>query len=153
MTTNFSLVEVTTWARHQAMSDADKKKATDLALYEMNDEVEANAKRIAIELQKLRDKINAENPEFKGKLALRILSWFRPKSWELYRKRSGNSQHTKGHAVDFIIIGCGPDKAQELMRKLFEDLKDWNGGLAMSERNNKIGFIHIDLGKKRRWKY
>lgn len=153
MTQNFSIVEVTTWARHQSMNDADRKKATEMAMDAMNDEVEANAIKIANELQKLRDKINTENPEFGGKLGLRILSWFRPKKWELYRKRSGNSQHTKGHAVDFIIVGCEQKKAQELTRKLFNDLKDWNGGLAIMERNNNIGFIHLDLGKKRRWNY
>ena len=32
---------------------------------------------------------------------------YRPKEWELYRKRSGKSQHTVGNAVDFSCASFG----------------------------------------------
>jgi uncharacterized protein YcbK (DUF882 family) len=47
--------------------------------------------------------------EYNGKIGIRAVSWYRPKAWELHRKRSGASQHVTGGAVDFIITGVKTD--------------------------------------------
>jgi zinc D-Ala-D-Ala carboxypeptidase len=39
--------------------------------------------------------------ELLGNMPLKIHCGLRPYEWELYRKRSGKSQHVKGNAIDF----------------------------------------------------
>lgn len=38
---------------------------------------------------------------------IKVHCGYRPKTWELYRKRSGKSQHTVGNAVDFSCASFG----------------------------------------------
>jgi uncharacterized protein YcbK (DUF882 family) len=154
LTKNFHLNEVFDWAKHQAMKPSDQKTATQLAQMALNDKTKAAANSIAIELQEIRDRLNARYPEYKGKLGLRVISWLRAKQWELMRGRSGNSAHVEGHAVDFIITGAkDQEETNRLMNEVFEDLQSWDGGLAIKKTGERISFIHIDLGEKRRWKY
>lgn len=150
---NFTKKEAIEWANTQSMSDKDKKYCIKLSTENWNDDVENKAKLIANELQLIRDKINSEFPQYNGKIGLKILSWFRAKEWELHRKRSGKSEHTKGWAVDFIVTNIPDNYIPVIMDWLWIYLHNWNGGLARFYKNKKWTFIHIDLGKKRRWEY
>lgn len=103
---------------------------------------------LAAELQKLRDKAKSEfGDRFKG---LNITCGIRPEKWEKMRGRSGKSQHTQYWAADFTPI-CDPSDFEEVFNWLFEELADFNGGVAINKRTK---FIHLDLrGTKARWEY
>ncbi len=154
LTSNFHLNEVTNWPKFQGMKPTEQALAIQLATDNLTDEVKENARKIAVELQELREIVNHEFKHIGVEIGLRALSWFRPKEWELMRQRSGNSQHITGHAVDFIVTGLTPEQTKVVMQWLFNYLHDWNGGLAVKYgAGGRISFIHIDLGKKRRWVY
>ena len=112
-----------------------------------------NAKKIALELETIRAKVRAAYPDYN--IGIRILSGLRPKAWELYRGRSGTSRHTIGDVADWDVIAKGlpVTKRNEIMAWIFKELSDWNGGLAVKYSGNRVSFIHIDLGRKRRWTY
>ena len=149
---NFTLREVIEWPKHQAMNPLDRAKAHEMALKALNQRTYENAKKIAKELQNARTLANARFPEMQGRIGIKCLSWLRALEWELYRRRSGKSQHIHGHAVDYIVTNCG-HRTDEVMGWLFREYKDFNGGLARMVRNDKYIFIHLDLGPKRRWEY
>jgi hypothetical protein len=128
-----------------------------------------NIKKIAVEVQNLRDKVNLK---FRGKdnkdIGLRITAGFRTKRWELHQKRSGNSMHVPAIAADFFPVNCVDDKQYiEIVNWIMHEYRNWNGGLAIKDYQlkkdknkkdipdqiEKYGFIHLDLGTKRRWKY
>jgi len=95
---------------------------------------------LAIKLEELRLKYKAAG--------VVVNSWLRPPS---YNKRIGGaakSVHLQGLAVDVLFAGCDNNK-------VFASLdKTWQGGLAIKKDwSGKVGFIHIDLGAKRRWEY
>lgn len=98
-----------------------------------------NIKKIAKELQIIRDKYNK---------AITINAGYRCYTWEKHQGRSGKSQHVVGHCVDFII------KDNKIMQEIYDDLiLHWNGGIA-KKGSNPISFIHIDLrGYKVTWEY
>jgi hypothetical protein len=151
---NFTKKEATDWAVHQVMTPKDKQLAIDLARLAMEDpKVLQNAVRISEKLQAIRAAVNAQFPKYGGKIGLRPLSWVRAKEWELKRGRSGLSQHVTGHAVDFIAVNITPADYSAVMEWLWLHLQGWNGGLARLYKNNRWSFIHIDLGRKRRWEY
>jgi uncharacterized protein YcbK (DUF882 family) len=151
---NFILAEVVEWPKNvSTMSASDRILAMKMAVKNLTPGVVEFARRIAQKLQEIRDKVNAKFTEYKGKLGIRATSWFRPKIWETYRNRLGGSQHTIGHAVDFIVTGCSTEDYPKIMDWIWEELKNWNGGLARLYRNKVWTFIHIDLGSKRRWNY
>lgn len=115
---------------------------------------------IAFELQKVRDRAKAR---FGDRLrGLRIVAGLRQKMWELLRDRSGNSEHVEGWAVDVQPI-CDDEDYAEIFDWIFNDNKDWFGGLAKANYNigkkvaikdKKYGFIHFDLrGIIARWVY
>lgn len=151
---NFTIDEVYNWINRLGYNDETKNWLIKMC----KDDIESNPDRllfiksIATELQRIRDFVNQQFPEFGGKLTVNITSWLRPIEWEKFRRRSGNSRHTNGDAVDFIIGGAG-GKTNEIMHWLFRYLNNWNGGLAAFVRNGMYSFIHIDLGRKRRWYY
>lgn len=164
LTNNFSLSEVTDWPKFQNISASDKTK-----LQNWINEVMANttnrisviheAKRIATHLQELRNVVNTQFPQFDGKIGIRPLCWLRPKAWEIFRGRSGEGQHPTGNAVDFIVVNVPNNKVQVVMDWIWDYLNgknggnDWNGGLARLHLENRTRLIHVDLGRKRRWKY
>jgi hypothetical protein len=152
---NFNISEMVAWPQYQGMPAADLQKCTELIAKNFTAEIAAQGERIMNEAQIIRDWINAKYPQENNKIGLRIVSGFRPVEWELYRKRSGKSQHTKGHAIDFIVVGVDAKKAQMYMNEIYNRLVaiDWNGGLARLYKGGRYGFIHIDLGGKRRWEY
>ena len=152
---NFTWDEVTNWSKHQSkMSVSDKLKAKTLAEKALTSTTKKNAQLIATSLQLIRDLVNTVFPEYKGSIGVRPLSWLRALAWEKYRKRSGTSQHVEGHGVDFVLTGIPAEDAQKIMKWLFKLLENWEGGLAVKyDEKGNIVFIHIDLGKKRRWVY
>lgn len=71
-----------------------------------------------------------------------ITSWYRTPAANRSNRGAKNSRHLYGDAVDAIFPGNF---------KLHDRLEPtWNGGLA---RSFKLGFLHIDLGPRRRWNY
>lgn len=158
LSNNFIIREVVHWANNIWMSEEDRKKAIELSEkgFKENKEVRINAKKIAQELQLIRDAVNDKFPTIiQPEIALTVTSWYRNPEWEEYRNRSKKSQHTTGHGVDFIVSNVHPKDVKRVMDFIFfEYLKDWNGGLARKINNiGNYSFIHIDLGLKRRWNY
>lgn len=154
LTDNFILAEVVHWPNNvSSMSAIDRALAMKLAVENLTPGVIDYAKRIAEQLQMIINRVNAKFSEYKGKLGIRVTSWFRPLAWERHRKRSGGSQHVVGHAVDFIVIGCKASDYSKIMDWIWNELQGWDGGLARLYRNNHWSFIHIDLGRNRRWEY
>jgi hypothetical protein len=157
MTPNFRESEITSWPVHQSMTEDDRRLAIRLATEHLTDDVRANARRIAQFMQLLRDGLNHIFPEYNGNIGLRAVSWFRPVAWERHRRRDGSSQHTTGHAVDFIAVihqsNVQPSDIQNIMNAAWNILQNWHGGLARLHRGNRTSFIHIDLGTRRRWDY
>jgi uncharacterized protein YcbK (DUF882 family) len=156
MTKNFSEKEVIDWAKFQGITGNDLQLLNKWIEEEFNNEVKANAKLIAVELQAIRGNVNSAFSSYNDKIGIRCVSWFRPKKWELHRKRSGASQHITGHGVDFIITGVTPSDYPVIMEWIWNELNKgtgFNGGLARLYKNNRWSFIHIDLGRKRRWEY
>ena len=146
LTTNFSLKEF--------MEGEMPKEAIKMNYDLLTDEQRKNIGLIAIELQKLRDKTKAE---FGSKFTcFKVTSGLRQKAWELKQKRSGNSQHTKGWAVDFQPI-CANEDYLIIFGWVFKQLENFKGGVAQKKPNIKAGlkgFIHLDLrGVRARWEY
>ena len=71
------------------------------------------------------------------------------------QKRSGNSQHVTGGAVDIQAINCSREQTVDIHYWIIEKYKEYNGGLAIKVANNgKLGFIHLDTrGEVARWTY
>jgi uncharacterized protein YcbK (DUF882 family) len=138
MTPNFSLSELITWPDHHPMSDADTALAHRLIRENITLEHVRQAQRITARLQEVRN----DFADAFGDTPFIITCWLRPIAWEQHRNRSGNSQHTTGNAIDFVPRLWQPQH-REWMR---ERLHDWNGGMKIYNT-----FIHIDLGRKRRW--
>lgn len=155
LTSNFKLKEAVEWANHiSTMSFADKTLAIKLATEAAKDfNTMNNIMRIAIKLQEIRNKINVQFPSYNGNIGIRVTSWLRPVEWEKHRRRNGTSQHTTGHAVDFRVVGVSNADYNRIMQWLFNYLNNWDGGLARSMNGSNYTFIHLDLGKKRRWTY
>jgi hypothetical protein len=146
LTANFSLKEF--------IEGEMPKEAIKMNYDLLTDEQQKNIGLIAIELQKLRDKTKAEfGSKFTG---FKITSGLRQKAWELKQKRSGNSQHVKGWAVDFQPI-CSNEDYLIIFGWVFKQLENFNGGVAQKKPNLKAGlkgFIHLDLrGSRARWEY
>ena len=122
---------------------------------------------LASELQKLRNIINAEFKQGNGgrEIAVKLNSAFRCKEWELFRGRTGSSQHCVGAAADIQPVNCSNRLAVEIMQWLYEKHYSrehgWPGGFAMSKPVytqggiiERVGFLHYDLrGFPARWQY
>lgn len=156
LTKNFSRSEAFDWYKYHGITGKNEKNLKTWQKEDLNSDVEKNIKNIALKLQQLRDKVNEKFPEYKGDVSLKVTSWFRPVKWEKFLGRTGTSMHTKGHAVDIIVSNTSQSKVNTIMDFLWEYLSkdlDWNGGLARSKKFGRYQFIHIDLGRKRRWTY
>lgn len=112
--------------------------------------------------QLIRDLINQNFKSDTGKseIGLQINSGWRCREWELYRNRSGESQHTIA-AYDAVPVNCSLKQAAEIIAWLhYKHYRHYNGGLAMKKPKIKAGeivsagFIHFDFrGVKARWTY
>ena len=117
--------------------------------------------RMALELEKVRKLVN---DNYKSdinfpEIGLRITAGYRCKEWELFRGRSGNSQHTIC-AVDFQPINTSREFAAKILQFVYDKYYHWwAGGLAIKHPSKEgnillIGFIHLDpREKKARWIY
>lgn len=119
----------------------------------------ANIKKIAKELQFVR---NLVNTEFKTEIGIEITSGFRCLEYEKLKGRTGESQHTQGHCADFRVVCESDDIYNDAMRSIFKYYrdKDFIGGLAKkisnlpAHSNRQMRFIHIDFrGSIARWTY
>jgi len=156
LTNNFSLWEAKKWYRFFNISFTVLENLKQWIEDEFNDEILQNVKVIAQDLQQIRDLVNEAYPNYNGKIGIRATSWFRPFKWEKFRKRSGLSQHVKGHAVDFIVVNVSTQDFPKIMDFIWKHLNKgdgYNGGLARLYKNKIWSFIHIDRGRKRRWNY
>lgn len=80
-----------------------------------------------------------------------VTSGYRPVEWEKRQGRGGASQHTQGHAVDFVFAG---QNAQKAMQEVWEVIsRNWHGGYARKVSGGIYRFIHVDLGQRRTWNY
>lgn len=157
LTENIGIKEVYEWPNLQAMNNADRLKAIQMASAAMNERTMVAAQAAAKELQRLRDEVNKQFPAFGGNISIRALSWLRPVEWEKYRGRSGKGQHPTGHAVDFIFYHRRASASQinDMMKWAWKQYTgSWPGGLARLVRAGKYSFIHIDHRNSRaRWEY
>jgi hypothetical protein len=156
LTKNLNRSEAFDWHKHHGVFGTNLKNLKQWQKEDHTPTVEANIKAIAEEVQIIRNEVNKAFPEFKGQIGLKITSWFRPVKWERLRGRTGSSQHVTGNAVDFIAVNIPSNKVVEAMDWIWEYLNKgpgWKGGLARLYKNKTYGFIHIDLGRKRRWEY
>ncbi len=122
---NFILREAIEWAVHLPMSNEDVRKATDLAMKNLNPQVLVYMSYQAMRLQHLRDSLNRDYPDLK--LRIRVTSWLRPVEWEHYRGRDGTSQHTTGHATDIVVIGAPAELHESVMESAYKKLKILRG--------------------------
>jgi hypothetical protein len=131
---------------------------------DLTQQTKDNCKRIAEVIQEVRNKVNEKFAGKDGKpIRLRPSCGFRTRRWELHQKRSGNSQHVTALACDFFPVNCVDDAQYiEIVNWIMNEYKNWNGGLAIKKHTFKkgsktaietYGFIHLDLGAKRRWEY
>ncbi|MEM4554837.1 MAG: D-Ala-D-Ala carboxypeptidase family metallohydrolase [Candidatus Anstonellaceae archaeon] len=125
---------------------ADREFLRPLVERQFRGDIERNAQRL----------VDAINPVIvpimqKHKVTVIVTSGFRPVEWERRQGRSGTSQHTQGHAVDFVFAG---QNAQAAMQEAWEIIsKNWNGGYARKMNGRLFSFIHVDLGRRRTWNY
>jgi uncharacterized protein YcbK (DUF882 family) len=154
LTENFNLSEVFEWGKWQGLSASDNALLTKWQKEEWSDKIHLpKAIEIAEDLQSIRDLINQMFDKYNGKIGIRVVSWYRPRKWELHRKRSGGSQHVTGGGVDFVVTGVSEEHYAEIMKFIFEMLNNYDGGVARKITNDRYSFIHIDKGAKRRWEY
>ena len=138
MTRNFTLPEFFTWPYRLNLSESDKVKATNMMLQHVTVKHIDMVIDLVEELQDIRD----DFADAFGETPFIVTCWLRSPEWERYRGRNGSSQHTQGHAVDFV-----PRKWQKVHRDwMKERLKDWEGGMKVYSWG-----VHIDFGQKRRW--
>lgn len=77
-----------------------------------------------------------------------IISGFRASKYNLNLRKKGrqvarNSQHTKGNAVDFRLVGVNTRRLRDFARALRL------GGVGYYPRS---GFVHVDVGPVRTWR-
>lgn len=101
-------------------------------------------------LSTIRVLAEARRTEEAGALRIDIVSGYRSaKLNERMRKKgrhvASHSQHSLGHAIDFRLGTAAPKE----VRRSLEDLR-WGGGIGQYDGATDR-FIHLDVGKKRRW--
>lgn len=118
-------------------------------------------KSLAEDLEKMRLLVNDNFTSDIGfkQIGIRIEAGYRCKEWELFRGRTGNSQHTIC-AADIKPINCTREMTVKILHWIFSKYNEyWKGGLALKSpsKEGKIlltGFLHIDKrGKRARWSY
>lgn len=118
-------------------------------------QTDANGIKVLELLQQGRNHLNAKFGHLFGPIGIVILCGFRPVKWERYRGRTGKSMHVENAAADVkpVLIDKSLKFSEVVYSLLMDELMDFwanhNGGLARKGNS----FIHIDTGRKRRWKY
>lgn len=135
LTTNFSLKEF-------IISKFYSKKQQKQVFKDFNKDSDllVNAKELASNLQVLRDYLNA-------KITINIA--YRPKWYELFKNRSGKSQHCFCKAADIKVKGYTPFEVYDIIEYLISIGKMKQGGLGKYNT-----FTHYDIrGFKARWDF
>lgn len=112
----------------------------------MNSEVRRpRSKEVAQEIAKIAKVLMELSQKYNGGKKMNVTSWYRPPEINAAFASGPNGPHTKGNAVDFWFDPPAQFNA------MFKELDtNWNGGVA---KNHAEGWMHIDLGSKRRWNY
>ena len=145
---NFSIREVVEWPNRINMPVKDRAYAIRLATDNLTFGVLIECGMVASQLQSVRNAVNAAFPQYNNRIGFIVTSWFRPVKWELHRKRSGNSQHTIGNAIDFTVTSNVSGADRERIWKWLSDYlgENWPGGVGRYRT-----FYHVDLGARRSW--
>lgn len=117
-------------------------------------------RRMAARLEAVREDTNRKFVSDTGakEIGLQVTSGWRCRAWELYRNRTGRSQHTIG-AADVIPVNCSNEQRAEIMQywevKYLPRDSGWEGGFAIVlPKGDKHGFAHFDnRAKAARWTY
>jgi hypothetical protein len=154
ITHNFNLREAFTWAK-KWLTTLEYNRYLEECEKEHTPEREAALIRELKRAQTYRDALNRKFPEYGGKIGVRITSGVRPLWYERLKGRAGGSRHVQWDALDFDITGVPEPKRSAILKWLWLDIDaNHNGGAAISYRQDgTIAFIHVDSGRKRRWKY
>ena len=154
ITQNFNLREAFTWAKKWLTTEQYDRYLEECEK-EHTPEKEAALIRELKRAQTYRDALNRKFPEFGGKIGVRITSGVRPLWYERLKGRAGGSRHVQWDALDFDITSVSEPKRSAILKWLWLDIDaNHNGGAAISYRQDgTIAFIHVDSGRKRRWKY
>ena len=105
---------------------------------EMPDNVLDNVKKLALSLQKVRDKI---------KKPIKVNSSYRCLHHNRNIGSNDSSQHVLGKAADIVIKGQIPEQTANLLEVLIDNNEISQGGLGIYNT-----FTHYDIrGRKARW--
>lgn len=155
LTKNFTLRELVEGMMPEVAIKWNWEDITDAHVVELT--------KIAQVLQKIRDEVNANFKRKDGKeIRMKLSCGYRCLRWEKSRGRTGGGMHDDAKAVDFFPDNCEDDAQYvTIFNWIMQKYSKWDGGLAaksyvMSLKTKRLvskGFIHIDNGRKRRWKY
>lgn len=116
----------------------EHQKQVWVSYYAQENELLKNIIKLAFNLQTLRDEL---------KQPIRINIGYRPEWYELYKNRSGGSQHCLGKAADIVVDGYTPQEVAETIERLILEGEMLQGGLKAYDT-----FVHYDVRRKRaRW--
>ena len=151
---NFNLNEMYQWPKRQKMLPRERAMLESWIAEARTPQTDANGTKVLKLLQQGRDYLNLEFRDLFGPIGIVVLCGFRPKKWELYRGRTGGSTHVENGAADVKHVLLDGTKISQkghdmLMDALMTFWANHNGGLARKGSS----FIHIDIGRRRRWKY
>lgn len=151
---NFNLNEMYEWPKRQKMLIHERAVLQAWIAEARTPQTDANGTKVLELLQQGRDHLNYKFRHLFAPVGLVVLCGFRPKKWELYRGRTGGSTHVQNSAADVRPVLLDSTKISQKGHDMIMDelMKFWtnhNGGLARKGSS----FIHIDTGRRRRWKY
>jgi uncharacterized protein YcbK (DUF882 family) len=105
----------------------------------MPDDVQKNIIELAVNLQTLRDKVNA---------TIKINSGYRSPAWNKKVGGVQDSQHVLGKAADIVVQGFTPIQIAQTIEALIAAGKMKQGGIGIYPN-----FVHYDVrGTKARWR-
>lgn len=96
-----------------------------------------NVRKLAIELQKLRDELGEP---------IHLNSGYRSPSWNKKVGGKPGSYHMKAMAADITVKSKSPKELKKVIEKMIKDGKLHDGGIGLYP-----GFVHYDIGPSRRW--
>lgn len=140
ITPNFSLYEF-------VEGKALPKKAIELNWQHWNSTYYQNMIEVLNEAEKIRTWVNNEFAKDKT-ISVIINCGYRAKAWDLLQKRSGNSQHQFGNAIDITFGNVTKEVNIEIIKAVYDFYNNskWMGGLAIKKSTGgAIGFVHIDI--------
>ena len=131
MTPNFTMREMLYGSNDRllkSLTPTEQDVFTQAIQAELNDDITKNLYQVARVLEIIRAYLG--EPVF-------VTCGFRPKAWEFYRGRSGNSKHTTGEAVDITFTKASLQYVYEWINT---NLRTGGRGI-----NHSAQFIHYDI--------